>query len=160
MQIRQLQIAHDTVQDRLVLRLATTDDEEYRAWLTRRFVRTLWPHLAKRMAEPAVPITEVPASDGGSFEQAFQEDHATYPLGSTPLLVSEVKVDVLADGGVDLTFREGRERHFQLGLPPDLLQTFCAMLRAGAEAADWNLTLDYLASSPVPGTTALHSRLH
>ena len=45
--IHQLQIAFDAVQDRLVLRVATTANEEIRAHLTRRFVREIWPHLMR-----------------------------------------------------------------------------------------------------------------
>ncbi|MCG2578127.1 hypothetical protein LZ012_14120 [Dechloromonas sp. XY25] len=165
MQVRQLQIAHDALQDRLVLRVATQADEEFRVWLTRRFLRELWPHLAKLLAHSnssaplAADIEAMPAP--ASFEQPFQDDKATYPLGSNPLLTSEIKVDTLSDGGYHLTFREGRERSFELGLTPDLLQAFCAMLRAGAEQAQWGLALDYAAPDPValrPGHP--HSRLH
>ncbi|MFN4342897.1 MAG: hypothetical protein ACK4FE_12820 [Azonexus sp.] len=38
----------------------------------------------------------------------------------------------------------------ELGLTPDLLQTFCAMLRAAAEQAYWDLALDH-AASVTPG---------
>ena len=149
MQIRQLQIAHDALQDRLILRVATQADEEFRVWLTRRFLRELWPHLAKLLSQSShsQPLTgemeAMPAPP--NFDQAFQDDKATYPLGSTPLLTSEIKCDSLADGSFHLTFREGRERSFDLGLTPDLLQAFCAMLRAGAEQAQWGLVLDYTA---------------
>lgn len=164
MQVRQLQIAHDALQDRLVLRVATQADEEFRVWLTRRFLRDLWPHLAKLLtharnsAPLAADVAAIPAPP--SFEQPFQDDKATYPLGSNPLLTSEIKVDTLADGGYHLTFREGRERSFELGLTPDLLQAFCAMLRAAAEQAQWNLSLDYAPAEPSPGATGRPSRLH
>ncbi|MDE2439684.1 MAG: hypothetical protein KGP14_01575 [Betaproteobacteria bacterium] len=165
MQVRQLQIAHDALQDRLVLRVATQADEEFRVWLTRRFLRELWPHLARSLAQASSSMPLVADAEAmpapPSFEQAFQDDKATYPLGSTPLLTSEIKVDTLSDGGYHLTFREGRERSFELGLTPDLLQAFCAMLRAAAEQAQWSLALDYAAqepSAPSPGTP--HSRLH
>jgi hypothetical protein len=165
MQVRQLQIAHDALQDRLVLRVATQADEEFRVWLTRRFLRELWPHLAKLLAHSnnsaPLPADVEAMPTPPSFEQAFQDDKAIYPLGSNPLLTSEIKVDTLSDGGYRLTFREGRERSFELGLTPDLLQAFCAMLRAGAEQAQWGLTLDYSApdpTAPLPGNP--HSRLH
>ncbi len=164
MQVRQLQIAHDALQDRLVLRVATQADEEFRVWLTRRFLRELWPHLAKLLtqARGSAPlpadIEAIPAPP--SFEQAFQDDKATYPLGSNPLLTSEIKVDTLADSSYHLTFREGRERSFELGLTPDLLQALCAMLRAGAEQAQWNLPLEYAPAEPNPVATGRPSRLH
>ena len=164
MQIRQLQIAHDALQDRLVLRVATQADEEFRVWLTRRFLRELWPHLAKLLnasndlAPLAANVDVIPTPP--SFEQAFQDDKATYPLGSNPLLTSEIKFDTLADGSFHLTFREGRERSFDLGLTPDLLQALCAMLRAAAEQAQWNLPLDYTPAEPNPVATGRPSRLH
>lgn len=164
MQIRQLQIAHDALQDRLILRVSTQADEEFRVWLTRRFLRELWPHLARLLgqaSEDGTPlpseIDAIPAPSG--LEQVFQDDQATYPLGSTPLLTSEIKCDSLADGSFHLTFREGRERSFELGLTPDLLQAFCAMLHAGAEQAHWDLALDHAASvapSVVPHLRPTH----
>ena len=55
MQIRQLQIANDHLQDRLILRIATQADEEYRIWFTRRFLRELWPHLAGLIGKQGAP---------------------------------------------------------------------------------------------------------
>jgi hypothetical protein len=165
MQVRQLQIAHDALQDRLVLRVATQADEEFRVWLTRRFLSELWPHLAKLLghahsnAPLAADVDAIPTPP--SFEQAFQDDKATYPLGSNPLLTSEIKVDTLADGSLHLTFREGRERSFELGLTPDLLQALCSMLRAAAEQAHWGLDLDYAVPDPsLTSTAKTFSHLH
>jgi len=147
MQIRQLQIAHDALQDRLILRVSTQADEEFRVWLTRRFLRELWPHLTKLLVQPQNSIQLAPGAEAmpalPSFEQPFLDDKATYPLGSNPLLTSEIKVDTLADGSFHLTFREGRERSFDLGLTPDLLQALCAMLRAAADQAQWGLDMAY-----------------
>jgi len=163
MQIRQLQVAFDSLQDRLLLRVATPADEEYRIWLTRRFLRDLWPHLAALLGKRAAPVAavaEAAPAEAPSFEQPFADDHATYPLGLTPLLTSEIKVDTLADGNFKLTFREGRERSFRLGLTPELLQMLCAMLRAGAEQAQWNLALDYAPAKPNPAAASRPTHLH
>lgn len=164
MQIRQLQVACDHLQDRLLLRVATQADEEYRIWLTRRFLRDLWPHLAGLLGQQPAPLplaAEAAPARTASFEQAFRDDKATYPLGATPRLTSEVKFDTMSDGSFNLTFREGRERSFLLALTPDLLQMLCAMLRAGAEQAQWNLALDYAAPAAVaPSPGERPSRLH
>lgn len=172
MQIRQLQVACDHLQDRLLLRVATQADEEVRIWLTRRFLRDLWPHLAGLLDQQPAPLAplaaatdalpaEAPPIEAPSFEQAFRDDKATYPLGATPLLTSEIKFDTMSDGSFNLTFREGRERSFLLPLTPDLLQMLCAMLRAGAEQAQWNLALDYAEPAAVTPTPGKHpSRLH
>jgi hypothetical protein len=164
MQIRQLQVACDQQQDRLLLRISTQDNEEYRIWLTRRFLRDLWPHLSRLAGKQtaATPLVDdIPPDEVVNFEESFSEESATYPLGSKPLLSSEVKVDTLSDGTFNLTFREARERSFQLALNIDMLHTLCAMLRAGADYAQWNLALD---DAPATTIATPHyeqlSRLH
>lgn len=117
MQIRQLQIANDHLQDRLILRVATQADEEYRVWFTRRFLRGLWPHLAKLSGKQAAPqplVGETPPAEAASFEQPFVDENATYPLGSTPLLTNEVKFDTLSDGTYSLTFEKAASAVFSL----------------------------------------------
>ena len=121
-------------------------------------------HLAGLIGQQGAPqpvVGETPPAEAASFEQPFADENATYPLGSTPLLTNEVKFDTLSDGTYNLTFREGRERSFQLGLPPDLLQALCAMLRAGAEHAQWNLALDYTPATTISAVSKSPlSRLH
>ena len=157
MQLRQLQVASDSIQDRLLLRFSTLQNEEVRVWLTRRFLRQIWPALlqmAEQVEEPdkladdasdADPETGEPGNkrDEASFDQAFVEDDPNYPLGKKPLLASEAKLDLLEDRSLRLTLSEGRERSCSLHMDGELLQFFCAMLRAAERQADWNLDLDY-----------------
>ncbi len=156
MQLRQIQVAHDTVQDRLILRVATQANEEFRIFLTRRFLRKLWPRLVDMVATPLI----VPAMDSNpeaadssanaTFDEPFRDADSTFPLGSTPLLASECQLTKHSDGALHLTFREARERSFNLVLDAGLLQALCAMLRAAVDKASWDLTLDY--GSTVPAT--------
>lgn len=149
MQVSQLQVSTDNVQDRLVLRVATQVNEEYRIFFTRRFLRELWPlltstltgHLGQRPALPPEPDATSGATT--SFEQAFREDNPCYPLGSRPLLVSQATLEPAGEGLARLTLREGRERSFELALSADMLQALCAMLRAASEQAQWEIALDY-----------------
>lgn len=161
MQIRQLQVANDQIEDRLILRVATAADEEFRVWVTRRLLHNVWPHLAG-LLRFELPKAQAASGEAPSFEKPFRDDKATYPLGSKPLLASEVSFDPLPDDLLRLTFREGRERTFQLNLTPDMLQALCSMLRACSEKAHWGLTLDYASSPSSPQTppTAPPSRLH
>ena len=50
MRLHQIRIDYHQEQDRLLLRISTDDSSELRFWLTRRFVKGLWPVLMK-MAE-------------------------------------------------------------------------------------------------------------
>ncbi len=162
MQIHQLQIAHDSLQDRLLLRLSTQANEEFRVWLTRRFVRVIWPHLVGALTLKPEPLVTPPAqnaaSDEGtaapeppSFDQPFREENPTFPLGSAPLMASEATFDKLSDGALRLTLREVRERSVQVHLSGELLTAFCSMLRAASDKAEWNLALEYeKAPEPAP----------
>ena len=154
MQLRQIQVARDAVQDRLMLRVSTQANEEFRVWFTRNFLREVWPLLTGMLidhlaATPQMGASAQEPSQQPSFDQAFQEENPRYPLGSQPLLTSEASLTAINEKTVQMTFREGRERTFNLSLNADLLQALCAMLRASAEQAAWNLTLDYT-SQPTP----------
>lgn len=163
MPVRQLQVASDSVQDRLILRIATDSNEEIRIFLTRRFLREIWPHLSRLLASQLAKATAPADSDAeyeaASFEQPFKEDNPTYPLGATPLLASEMTFEGSADDFTRLILREGRERSFSLALTGELLQALCSMLRAASEQAKWDLGLNYESSSAVattPGKSLLH----
>jgi hypothetical protein len=168
MNIRQIQVANDSVQDRLVLRIGTQGNEEIRIFFTRRFLRELWPHLTAMLAghlgaRPLLtPAGEAAAeTPAATFSEPFRDDASTYPLGANPLLASEATLEPAGDGVCRLLIREGRERSFNLNLNSDLLQALCAMLRAASDQAAWNLQLDYApapasAGSPPAGNKLLH----
>lgn len=163
MSVRQLQVANDNVQDRLVLRVGTGNNEEIRIFLTRRFLREIWPHLSRilatHLAKPAAPASSTALSEPASFEQPFKEDNPTYPLGMTPLLASEATFETPDQNQLRLILREGKERSFSLSLSTELLQALCSMLRAASEQAKWDLGLNYEISSALattPGKSLLH----
>ena len=164
MQLRQLQVANDSVQDRLVLRVATANNEEFRVYLTRRFLREIWPHLSNMLAGhlKAAQLASAPPrppEEAPTFEQPFKEDNPNYPLGSTPLLASEAVLEAAGDGAARLTLREGRERSLNLNLNSELLQALCAMLRAANTQAGWDLVLEY-GTPPAIAGTPVKSLLH
>ncbi|KXB29196.1 hypothetical protein AT959_18595 [Dechloromonas denitrificans] len=167
MQIRQLQIANDSVQDRLMLRVGTQANEEYRIYFTRRFLREIWPHLVEmlngHLSGQPVTVVEAEAAPGeaATFEQSFIDDNPSYPLGATPLLASEAVLEASGDGTARLILREGRERRFTLELTAEILHALCAMLRAANDQAGWDLTLAYdspapISQQPPTGKTLLH----
>jgi len=54
MRLHQLKIDFAAEQDRLLMLIAASEQVEVRMWLTRRFVKLLWPLLVK-LAEEASP---------------------------------------------------------------------------------------------------------
>lgn len=147
MQIKQIQAAADPRQDRLLLRIATSGNEEVRVHVTRRFLRELWPGLTAMLAgHLGRPLSAAPATATnapGTFDQPYTASDPTLPLGADPLLPGEAKLETAGEGRCHLTLREPKERSFTLTLDADLLQALCAMLRASAEQARWDLELPY-----------------
>jgi len=170
MPVRQIQVANDSVQDRLVLRIGTSNNEEIRVFFTRRFLRDIWPHMAAMLTghlaatnfvpnEPMDESTDESPTEIASFDLAFQDDNPTFPLGAKPLLATEAILEANGDGAASLTLREARERSFKLSLNAELLQALCSMLRAANEHAEWDLALDYTPPATIPGTP-FNSLLH
>jgi hypothetical protein len=169
MQIQQLQVAADPIQDRLLLRISTPSQEEVRVYLTRRFLRELWPHLVGmlfgHLGTQPIRLEMKEAPPAGSFEQPFANAKSSFPLGCTPLLAAEAKLEAAGDGLCRLTLKELKERSFTLTLNADLLQALCSMLRATCEQSKWDLPLDYTAPAALPGAApsaakAPKARLH
>jgi len=166
MQISQLQVANDSIQDRLVLRIATQSNEEIRIHITRRFLRELWPYLTTMLSghlasHPSFSnANDVGNESPTTFDQPFHEKNPSFPLGSNPLLASEATLETAGEGLARLILREGRERSCNLSLNAELLQALCAMLRAASEQANWNIALDYkVALSPATSSNTAGKRL-
>lgn len=51
--LHQMTVKYVPQEDRLLLRVATSEKTEYRMWLTRRFVAVLWPALGGQLAQSA-----------------------------------------------------------------------------------------------------------
>ncbi len=73
--LQQINIRHEAIEDRLLLRLRTSAEGETSLYLTRRFVARLWPALLKTLgADPAVASQTDPVAR--SAVMAFRHEHA------------------------------------------------------------------------------------
>jgi hypothetical protein len=104
--LRQINIDYDAEHDRLLMRIGTSDGAELRLWLTRRYVKLLWPLLVK-LAEDASPRIRTQANPearkallGLEHEQAlaradfsrpYENKAPATPLGEAPLLLSRIQ---------------------------------------------------------------------
>src|SRR4051812_45338641 len=106
MTIHQIQIRYDQNEDRLLLRLTTTDDCEFRFWLTRRFTKRLWRVLVQMLEwDRAVTQQVDPATrrevldlqhEGYAREADFRTQFAEgaprqLVLGEAPLLIGKAQ---------------------------------------------------------------------
>jgi len=153
--IHQIQIRLDEQQDRLLLRLSTTDACEYRFWLTRRFVKQLWALLLKMVEwdkavqqqfdgairQTVLEIQHEGYAQQGDFSKRFEDTSRRYPLGEAPILLASGK-GMRREGGLQvLSLYPAQGQGLDLTLDARLLHVFVKLLRDGAERAQWGITL-------------------
>lgn len=155
MQIHQMSVTYLPEQDRILMRVNTTDGEEMRMWLTRRLMVGLWPLLSKLLTEHLLKLESAGASLAGAnpelkkmlaefrkeeflqhadFDTPYQEGQQREPLGEEPLLVTDVDATPLASGPLRLNFNErppngdAKPRNFQMEMQPKLMQGLMHLL--------------------------------
>lgn len=165
MQVRQLSATYLGEQDRILVRINTTEAEEWRVWLTRRLTLTLWPLLNQVLVDQLVKleasVTSGAAADGdmkkmladfrkneflqqADFDTPYEGAEARLPLGDEPLLVTDVNITPLAASRVALEFIEkppaqATPRSFVLELEPRLMQGFLHLVDQALRHADWQV---------------------
>lgn len=165
MQIHQLSVTYQAEQDRILLRVNSTGGEEMRLWLTRRLMHGLWPLLGRLHTDQVIqaePSGSAVDRDDEELKRLFAEfrreeflqraDFATpyedkprLPLGSEPLLVTDVDATPLANGRLRLGFNErasvsgaAKARGFQLELDPGLMQGLMHLLEQALARSQWS----------------------
>ena len=153
--LHQMTVSFNAEEDRLLLRVSTTDKMEYQFWLTRRFVRVLWSALiktienapeAKRPAAPAVKkavmaLEHQEAVGASDFSRNHEPGHRNVTEGSGPLMVigGSVKPGKGEITELHLQTRGGAE--VNLALNRNLLHALCRLLIDTTTHAGWGLGL-------------------
>ena len=184
MELNQLQIVYHEPEDRLLLRVAATDDglaHELQAWLTRRFVANLWAAMQKALGVQ-VTLTHPDAahasaelidmahqsaldtlSSGGGFGERFCEYLTPHAGLALPFLVTEAKFHIAANAPMRINFLPEAGAGVEIAFSETELHGFCTLLQAAVESASWEMPL-YLESawadaSDAPGDSAADSAL-
>ena len=159
MAIHQIQIRHDEAEDRLLLRMSTTDNCEVRFWLTRRFTRLLWKALVqmlewdravKQQVDPqtrraVLDIQHEGYSQQGDFTKQFEEPKEAprrLLLGESPVLLARVQGRKQDDGVHLLSLHPLQGQGIDVTLDAKLLHLFTRLIREQVAKTDWELNLD------------------
>jgi hypothetical protein len=158
--IHQIQIRHDEAEDRLLLRMSTTDNCEVRFWLTRRFTRLLWKVLVKMLewdravkqqVDPetrraVLDIQHEGYSQQADFSKPFaenaQEAPRSLPLGEAPVLLAKVQGRKQGEGVHLLSLHPLQGQGIDITLDAKLLHLFTRLIREQVAKTDWDLSLD------------------
>jgi hypothetical protein len=152
-QIKQIQITFVPAEDRLLLRVSTSDDAEFRFWLSRRFVRLLWPVIGRLLAEnPRIKTQPSPlaqrellafehqkAVDAADFSTPYGEGEKALPLGEAPVLLTRFRVRKEKNDTPVLCMSSHGGQTVDLTLNPGLLHSVAELLQKAVAAAEWDL---------------------
>ena len=153
-QLEQFSASYDATQDRLLLRVRTTDDAEFRFWLTRRYLELLWPILMKiadtfnsRKAPDNPQARSVMAEmahgqavGAANFSTQYQKG-SLFPLGEEPILLARISVKAKEGNTQTLTLLPQEGQGLHLELDEKLVHVLARLLQEAAIGAEWGLKL-------------------
>ena len=164
MKLHQVKIDFAAEHDRLLMLIAASEQVEVRMWLTRRFVKLLWPLLVK-LAEEASPrirtqanpearkallgIEHQQAVQKADFSKAYEGKSRSMPLGEEPLLLGRIQTGHDRKGQPVLALHPAEGQGVTLTLDAVLLHSVCRLLQAAVKKSGWDMELK------LPGTEAV-----
>ena len=167
MELSQLQIVYHEPEDRLLLRVAATDEgraHELRAWMTRRFVGSMWAalqqalgvqvtlshpdaaHASAELIDMAHQSALDTLSSAGGFGERFSESLPPHAGLAEPFLVTEAKFHIAANAPMRINFLPAAGAGVEIAFTETELHGFCTLLQTAVETAGWEMPL-YLESA-------------
>ena len=158
MRLNQLKIDFVPEQDRLLMQLSTSESVEVRLWLTRRFVKLLWPLLVKLAEETSPRIRTQPnpearrallgieheqAISKADFSKRYEESGPRQlPLGEEPILLASIQTGRDARGLPVVAMHPTSGQGLTLTFDAVLLHSVCKLLQAAVQKSDWDVELN------------------
>ena len=162
-----MSLSYVAEQDRVLMRVSTTDKQELRFWMTRRFMLNVMPHFdrllieAGERSEPMQSMSQQAkraAADfhrdehleSTDFKTPYQADGYRQPLGAEPLLVTEAQITPISAQQIRLRFVESLQAHenprfCELNLSPQLGHGLLHLARQAMRAGEWLAPQDHAA---------------
>ena len=156
MRLHQLKIDFAAEQDRMLMLIAASEQVEVRMWLTRRFVKLLWPLLVQ-LAEDASPRIKTQANPEArkallsleheqavaraDFSKPFEAEPVAMPLGAEPLLLARIQTGRDPNGLPVLALHPAEGQGLTLSFDAVLLHSVCRLLQAAVQKTDWDIEL-------------------
>jgi len=153
-QLHQMTMSFSPQEDRLLLKVSTTDKTEIHLWLTRRFTLVLWnalmqaieknpdirPDLAPKAKEAVKAMQHQEAVKSVDMSKKHDEKKQNKPITAKPLLVTGGKVDATAKT-VKLLFNTAEGQEINMALNKELLHALCHLMMRLSGTAEWGLDL-------------------
>ena len=163
MELHQIQVTYQPEEDRILCRASFKAEDgllqEVRAWLTRRFVRELWPVMLEAMERQVALNNPLAAhasgdviemehhasieafKDSGNFSHIYEADIRIFPLGEMPMLVTTADFSVSAGEPVRMNLAPATGDGFQITFAQPVLHGFSSLLKDAVRKAEWELEI-------------------
>lgn len=154
--LHQINVSHNSKEDRLLLRISTGNGDEYRMWLTRRYTGLLMGVLNKEMdnrgGAPSVASNKETTKllKDGALEKKYENKNAkSYPLGEAGVLAYRVNSHNTEQGMLVLELLAENGKGITVKLNQSLLYMLHNVLTQGITRANWGLQTEVLQSMKV-----------
>lgn len=152
-QISQIQIKYIAAEDRLLLRVSSSDDREFRFWMTRRFIKMIWPALGNALKQSSrIQTQSSPAAkrellafehhqavSDSDFTTPYRDTPKTLPLGNAPIVLAKMQLRRKDDGSTVMSLGPERGTGIDLALDTAVLHSLTELISNGARIAGWDL---------------------
>jgi hypothetical protein len=157
-----MQVTYAPVEDRLMFRVNTKQRQEFRFWMTRRYIALLWKtilgHLRtrkeKELPEETAAAAPLPLKDAllakdheeqvakSDFKTQYQES-SYLPLGEQPLLLFGIGIKDGPDGQFILCMHPQDKEGIEITLNDQITHSLCRLIADATAKAEWSLDLDF-----------------
>ncbi len=154
-QIHQMQFSYSASEDRLLFRFNTTGGEEFSFWLTRRYIKLIWPVLLEVLGRfdhaapnPLMRDTLLSFQHDAVMSKAdlatpFRETRqAVRPLGSKPVLLGLLSIKNSPQNLPILCMHPETGKGIELVMDLTLLHSFCGLMIHAINQSGWDLHYD------------------
>ncbi len=170
--IRQLNASFDPLQDRILFSLGAQDGNEFRFWITRRYLLLMWTMLGRVATmfadsrakgdplkrEALAEIAHHEAQNTADFDTAY-EGGTRLPLGAEPVLLAKISIKQDQAGRTSLSLLPDQGQGADIGLDERMTHLLAGLLQRTAIAAEWQVTLSPL-TPPSMGEATASPKLH
>ncbi len=153
--LHQIQVAFVALHDRLLLRVNTGDRAEYRFWITRRYLKLLWPVLGKLAADEPIVQQQSDAiakqeivnfrheqvMHQSDFSQNFEESEHPMPLGDEPILLARIQTKTATVGGHVLCLHPEQGDGIEMAVNGNLIHALMGLLTTAVGQSNWDIQL-------------------
>lgn len=159
-QIKQIQASYQPLEDRILLKLHTSGEQEMQAWITRRYLKLLIPALQGQHPKTGEPMFSQKESElnqmqqqqiqkEGNYDDAYEApENANSPLGSEPILLAQITFKGLKGDAPQLALEPEKGAGIALSYQSQLMGALMKILNQAVDKADWAIELTPMMDVP------------